>query len=98
MSSDDRLEFQALQELEQALEHLKEGATNWRRRALKAEAERAELGVGTGTVQAREQVLILEADNAEMRQRLDATRARVTELLSRLRFLEEQVAVEERSG
>ena len=86
----------ALVELEQVLAHLREGVSDWRRRALKAEAERAELGK-TDAVRAKEHVRQLEADNAELHQRLELAHGRVKDLLTRLRFLEEQVALEEQS-
>lgn len=84
----------ALEELEAVLSHLREGVADWRRRALKAEAEQSEVGRSDGA-RAREHVRQLEADNAELHQRLKTTRVRVHDLLSRLRFLEEQVALEE---
>ncbi len=100
MSNDDNLGTEsanaiaALEELEAVLSHLREGVADWRRRALKAEAEKAELGKGDG-LGAREHVRRLESDNAELHQRLKVTRVRVHDLLGRLRFLEEQVALEE---
>ena len=84
----------ALEELEAVLSHLREGVADWRRRALKAEAEQSELGK-SDAVRAREHVRQLESDNAELHHRLKTTRVRVHDLLSRLRFLEEQVALEE---
>jgi prefoldin subunit 5 len=43
----------------------------------------------------RERVLDLEASNRDMQERLEAARTRMEELLKRLQFLEEQMAVEE---
>jgi hypothetical protein len=86
--------MEALAELEQVLSHLREGVADWRRRALKAEAESAALGDGL-TGRTAEDLRQVEADNADLHQRLEATRVRVQDLLSRLRFLEEQVALEE---
>ena len=95
MSNEDRPEFQALDELRGVLQSLTEELAAWRRRALKAESEQTDLGLGKEAVASREQVVALESENSEMQQRLDAARTRVEELLARLRFLEEQVAAEE---
>lgn len=97
MSNDDRPEFQALDELRGVLESLTEELASWRRRALKAESEQTELGLGGEVVASRERVVALEAENADLVQRLAGARTRVEELLKRLRFLEEQVAAEEQS-
>lgn len=94
MSRDDRPDLAALAELEQVLAHLKEGLADWRRRALKAESERIELSGGTDVVALRERLVELEAENADLRRRVEAARKRVAELLARLRFLEEQIALE----
>ena len=95
MSSEDRPEFVALDELRSVLESLTEELAAWRRRALKAESEQTELGLGHDVVASRERVVALESENKDIQQRLDAARTRVEELLARLRFLEEQVAAEE---
>jgi len=103
MSNDDSLApettsaLEALEELEDVLANLRDGVADWRRRALKAEAAQAELGKGDG-VQAREHVRQLESDNAELHGRLESTRERVRDLLTRLRCLEEQVALEEQGS
>ena len=61
MSNDDNLASEsanaiaALEELEGVLSHLREGVADWRRRALKAEAEQSELGK-SDAVGAREHV------------------------------------------
>ncbi|NIM51127.1 MAG: hypothetical protein GTN62_11065 [Gemmatimonadales bacterium] len=95
MSNDDRPEFQALEELRVVLTALTGELATWRRRALKAEAQQAELGVEHDVVATRERILELESQNAEVHTRLEEARKRVTDLLGRLRFLEEQVALEE---
>lgn len=100
MSNDDKVfpetasAMEALEELEQVLSHLRQGLTDWRRRALKAEADKSERGKAEA-VGSLEHVRQLEADKSELNRRLEATRDRVHDLLSRLRFLEEQVALEE---
>lgn len=92
--SNDAPDLVALGALEDVLDGLTEELGAWRRRALKAESERAALGVEHDAVAAREQIVALERENQEMRRRLEAARGRVGALLSRLRFLEEQVALE----
>lgn len=91
--SNDGPEFAALGELEGVLEHLAEELASWRRRALKAE-QRPGLGDGSDVVGARERVVELEDETRELRERLDTARQRVVDLLNRLRFLEDQVAME----
>lgn len=95
MSFDDRPEFQALAELEQVLANLRDGIADWRRRALRAEAERAGIEAGADVVGLQQRLVRVEAENADLHRRLDAARERLNDLLSRLRFLEEQVALEE---
>ena len=95
MSNDGRPDLAALEELKQVLDELTRELSAWRRRALKAEGEREQLGAGYDAVANRERILELEAQNEELTKRFDAARTRVTDLLGRLRFLEEQVSVEE---
>lgn len=94
MSSSDRPEFTALADLEAVIHHLTEELAGWRRRALKAEADRAELGGPSDTLAVRERRIELEAENVELKLRVDAARDRVRDLLMRLRFLEEQGSLE----
>ncbi|MDH3214626.1 MAG: hypothetical protein OEM05_19275 [Myxococcales bacterium] len=95
MSNDERPEFRALEELREVLAALASELATWRRRALKAEAGQAQLGLSQDLVADRERSKSLEAENTELEQRLGVARTRVEELLGRLRFLEEQVATEE---
>lgn len=88
-------EFAALQQLETVLAHVTTELASWRRRAHKAESERSELGVDHDAVAARERIVELEAENRELEERLELARRRATDLLSRLQFLEQQVALEE---
>lgn len=88
-------EFQALDELERVLKHVTEELAAWRRRALKAEADRGDLGREHDAVATRERIVQLEADKRELEERLALARERVNDLLARLRFLEQQVALEE---
>lgn len=97
MSNDERPELQALEELERAIADLSGELSSWRRRALRAEGEQAELGSGYDAVGNRERIMELEAENKDLLSRLAAARTRVNELLGRLRFLEEQVAIGEQA-
>lgn len=97
MSNDGRPEFRALAELERVLMHVQNELASFRRRAHKAESDRAGMGVGHDIVASREKITELERDRAETSDRVVAARDRVDGLLARLRFLEEQVDTEERS-
>jgi predicted nuclease with TOPRIM domain len=88
-------EFDALHELQGVLTHVTDELASWRRRALRAEAERSEMGAGHDVVATRERIVDLEEENRQLHERLDGARQRVLDLLNRLRFLEEQVALEE---
>ena len=94
MSNGANAEFEALDELESVVQHITSELTTWRRRALKAEAQRTELGADHDAVAARERIIELEEVNADLSGRLEAARERVERLLSRLRFLEDQVDTE----
>lgn len=94
MSHDERPEFQALEELQEVLRGVADELAAWRRRAQRAEAM---LGEGHDAVVNRERTLELEAENRETQERLAVARARVEELLKRLQFLEDQMALEEQA-
>jgi len=94
VSNDEKPEFQALAELEDVLNRLTGELAGWRRRAQRAEAA---LGTGKDVVGARERLTSLEAENLALTERLAAARERLSELVKRLQFLEEQVAVEDSS-
>lgn len=88
-----------LDQLETILRHVAEELTGWRTRALKAEADVKESGTrggapGGGAVkqdlETRGRLSDLEQENKTLRQRVEAARLRVHDLLSRLTFLEEQ--------
>jgi hypothetical protein len=94
----ERPEARVLDQLETILRHVADELAGWRARALKAEAELKE-AAGRGTAPApaarpdpelRTRVADLEQENKTLRQRVDAARARVHDLLARLTFLEEQ--------
>ena len=97
MSNEGRPEFRALAELERVLEHVQEELTSWRRRAHKAETDRTEMGIDHDVVASREMISELERDNHEKGDRLRLVRERVDGLLARLKFLEEQVDMDEQS-
>ncbi len=95
MSNAERPEFRALEELEGAIKRVSDELAVWRRRAHKAESDRVDLSGDGDIVGARARILQLEGENKELRGRAQHTRKRVTELLTRLRFLEEQTAAGE---
>ncbi len=97
MPNDDRPEVAALAELGRVLEHVKDELASWRRRALKAESDRESMGLDHDVVASRERIRELEGENSEMVGRLTAARRRVEDLLARLKFLEEQVELEEQN-
>jgi predicted nuclease with TOPRIM domain len=97
VSSSDRPEFAALDELSRVLEHVKDELASWRRRALRAESERTSPGVEQDVVASSARIKALETENAEVTSRLSAARGRIADLLARLEFLEEQVELEEQS-
>ena len=89
-----RVDAQALDQLEAILRDVAEELATWRARALKAEGDlkgtgraSAASGVSSGGAAARPE---LESENKVLRQRVEAARVRVHDLLSRLTFLEEQ--------
>jgi hypothetical protein len=94
VSYEEKPEFQALGELQSVLKNVTDELSAWRRRAHRAEAT---LGEGHDAVAQRERVLELEAEHRDMQERLEAARLRVEELLKRLQFLEEQMAVEDQA-
>ena len=95
MSNAERPEFQALEQLEAAIRDVSQELATWRRRAHKAESERIDLSGDGDIVEARGRIVDLERENKDLHRRVQHARRRVTELLMRLRFLEEQAAVEE---
>lgn len=93
----ERADAQLLDQLEAVLRLVADELGGWRARALKAEAEFKEAGLRAGgaasgkpDVEARGRLADLEQENKVLRQRVEAARLRVHDLLSRLTFLEEQ--------
>ena len=97
MSNEERPEFLALEELRDVLQAISGELAAWRRRALAAEAEQAHFHLDSDIVASRERLVRLESENADLKLRLEAAHARVSELVGRLRFLEEQIATEEQA-
>lgn len=89
-SASDRPDLEALNELEEVLRHLAEELAGWRRRALSAETRLAEQSRAVGGDGAEGRVKELDERNHALEQRLTLVRSRVTEILSRLKFLEQQ--------
>ena len=91
----ERADAQVLDQLETILRHVADELAGWRGRAVKAEGELKEsAGRGGGSAKSdpemRSRVADLEQENKTLRQRVEAARLRVHDLLSRLTFLEEQ--------
>lgn len=103
----ERLDARALDHLEGIVRELGEELATWRVRALKAEADLKTGGVAPvrGEVPARGDstaraavVAELEAENRALRQRVEAARTRVADLVARLGFLEEQAGAAASAG
>jgi hypothetical protein len=93
----ERVDGPVLDQLETILRHVAEELTGWRTRALKAETDLKESGARGGAagaakpdLETRGRLADLEQENKTLRQRVEAARLRVHDLLSRLTFLEEQ--------
>lgn len=91
----ERADAEALEQLEAIVRGVADELAAWRARAQKAEAELKEAGGGGGASrrpdpETKARVTDLETENRALRQRVEAARSRVSELLGRLTFLEEQ--------
>ncbi len=91
MSGGERPDLEAFEALEEVLRHLESELAGWRRRALSAESRAADL---QRTVEqgddAPARSKVLEEQNQELARRVEHAKGRVTDLLQRLRFLEQQ--------
>ena len=86
-----RPELEALHELEEVLRLLEAELAGWRRRALAAEGKSAELSrVLDDGDDASSRTRQLEDQNRQLEERLNQARTRVSDLVSRLAFLEQQ--------
>ena len=91
----ERADAQVLDQLETILRHVADELAIWRARAVKAEGELKEAAGGRSgstkpDAESRGRVTDTEQENKALRQRVEAARVRVHDLLSRLTFLEEQ--------
>jgi cell division protein FtsB len=92
----ERVDARVLDQLEATLRGVAEELAGWRVRAQKAEAELKELqGRGGGgparlDPEVRNRLSDLDQENKALRQRVEAAKLRVHDLLGRLTFLEEQ--------
>jgi len=90
-----RPDQEALGELERAIGHLVDEVATWRRRCQKAEAElqslKADGGMvpGEAALRARGRALELEAENLDLRVRVDRARDMVLDLQRRLVFVDD---------
>ena len=85
----ERLEVrEAIDQLETILRDVADELAGWRTRALKAEAD---LKAGGGKVVTPKAPSVdSESENKVLRQRVESARVRLSELLQRITFLEEQ--------
>ncbi len=91
MSDSVRPDRAAFAELEQLVKHLGDDLASFRRRALQAEARIKSLeSTGVKGVVSPERVQFLEKENAGLASRLDAARARLQQMIDRVRFLRQQ--------
>jgi len=87
----ERLEVrEAIDQLEGILRDVAEELAGWRARALKAEGELKSGAKPSAAKHAPAPSSESDAENKVLRQRVEAARVRVHELLQRLTFLEEQ--------
>lgn len=90
----ERADSRALDQLETILRYVADELSSWHVRALKNEAELREQtprgGVARVDPEVRGRIADLEQENKQLRQRVEAARLRVGELLGRLTFLEDQ--------
>jgi hypothetical protein len=90
-SGSERPDEAAFAELQQLVRHLGDELAGFRRRALQAEARvKAIDSSGGSSRMTPERMEKLERENAELRKRLEAARARTRQVLDRVRFLRQQ--------
>ncbi len=93
----ERADARALDQLETILRYVGDELSTWHSRALKTEAELREHqsqpragAAARPDPEVRSRIADLEQENKQLRQRVEAARLRVGELLGRLTFLEDQ--------
>jgi len=90
-SDSERPEQQSFAELERLVRHLGDELATFRRRALHAEGRVKTFESSSGGTRVNpERVQRLEVENADLKKRLEAARARTQQVLDRVRFLRQQ--------
>lgn len=87
-SGGERPDLEALRELEEVLRHFESELASWRRRALTSEQRLSDVTRGEGGASGR--IEELETMNQTLEDRVAQAKGRVTDLLDRLQFLEQQ--------
>ena len=94
---EQRVDSAVLDQLETILRHVQEELAAWRTRALKAESDLKEhptqaraAAPARHDAELRGRASEVEQENKHLKQRVEAARVRVGELLGRLTFLEDQ--------
>jgi len=92
VSDNERSEILAFRELATLVRHLGDELASFRKRAISAEqrVKALEAAGSTDTEGLAERVAHLEAENVDLRNRLDAARGRARHMLERVRFLRQQ--------
>jgi hypothetical protein len=92
VSDNARSEILAFRELTMLVRHLGDELASFRKRALTAESrvKAMEVAGSTNTEGLAERVARLEAENTDLRTRLEAARGRARHMLERVRFLRQQ--------
>jgi len=92
VSDNERSEILAFRELTLLVRHLGDELASFRKRALTAESrvKAMEVAGSTNTEGLAERVARLEAENTDLRTRLEAARGRARHMLERVRFLRQQ--------
>jgi hypothetical protein len=90
-SDSERPDIETFQELQQLVRHLGEELATFRRRAQQAESRVKAFDSASGGPRVNpERVDRLEKENADLKRRLEAARARTKQVLDRVRFLRQQ--------
>ncbi len=91
-----RPDIPALADLEKLVRHANEEASSWRSRSLKAEGDLARMKDESGAlggpelIESRQRLVSLEAENRDLRQRVEAARQKIAILVERMAFLERE--------
>jgi hypothetical protein len=90
VSDNERHERVAFRELEVLIRHLGDELASFRRRALQAETQLRAVEARGSVIADVTRLEALEADNAELRGRLEVAAGRAQSMLDRVRFLRQQ--------